>query len=115
MQLAIHSDASYISVSQARIWASGVHFLSEVPPNPSNPEYSVPTVNGILLVVCKIMRNIMASASEAEYDTIFVNSQIAVSICTTLTEMGWKQGPTVIQVDSSTAVGIATKEFLQNK
>ena len=29
--------------------------------------------------------------------------------------MGWKQGPTAIQVDNSTAVGIATKEFLQNK
>ena len=29
--------------------------------------------------------------------------------------MGWKQGPTAIQVDNSTAVGIATKEFHQNK
>ena len=65
MKLAIHSDASYLSASQARSRASGVHFLSEVPPNPNNPEYLVPTVNGILLVVCKIMRNIMVSASEA--------------------------------------------------
>ena len=29
--------------------------------------------------------------------------------------MGWKKGPTAIQVDNSTAVGIATKEFLQKK
>ena len=27
--------------------------------------------------------------------------------------MGWTQGPTAIQVDNSTAVGIANKEFLQ--
>ena len=57
----------------------------------------------------------MASAAEVEYGTIFVNAQTDVPIRTTLTEMGWKQGPTAIQVDNSTAVGIATKEFCQNR
>ena len=51
MQLAIHSDVSYLSISQARIRASGVSFLIEGPPNPNNPEYFVPIVSGILLVV----------------------------------------------------------------
>ena len=115
MQLAIHSDASYISVFQARSRSSGVHFISVGPPDPNNPEDFVSTINGILLVVCNIMRNIMASAAEAEYGTIFVNAQTAVPIRTTLTEMGWKQGPTAIQVDNSTAVGISTKEFRQKK
>ena len=57
------------------------------------------------------MRNIMASESESEYGAIFVKTKTAVPIRTTLTEMGWKQGPTAIQVYNSTAVGIATKEF----
>ena len=61
------------------------------------------------------MRNIMASAAESEYGTIFVNAKTDVPIRTTLTEMGWKQGPTAIKVDNSTAVGFATKEFLQKK
>ena len=61
------------------------------------------------------MRNIMASESEAEYGTIFVNSQIDVPIRTTLSEIGCKQGPTAIQVDDSIAVGIATNEFLLKK
>ena len=61
MQLSIHSDASYISVSQAIRRFSGVHFLSEGPTNTKNTEDFVPNVNGIILVVCKIMRNIMAS------------------------------------------------------
>ena len=115
LQLSIHSDASYLSVSQARSRASGAHFLSKGPPNPNNTEYFVPTVNIIVLVVCKIMCKIMASAAQAKYDTIFVNSQTAVPICTTLTEIGWKQGPTAIQVDNSTLVGITTNEFRQNK
>ena len=61
------------------------------------------------------MRNIMASADEAKYGTIFVNAQTYVPIRTNLYEMGWKEGPTNIQVDNSTAVGIATKEFRENK
>ena len=115
MQLAIHSDASHLSVAQSRSRASGVYFLIEGPPDPKNPEYFLPTTNGILLGVCKSMRNIMASEAEAEYGTIFVNTQTEVPIRTTLSEMGWKQGPTAIQVDNSTAVGIGTKEFLQKK
>ena len=108
MQLAIHSDASYLSFSQSRSRASGVHFLSKVPPDPDNPEDFVPTTNGILLIVCKIMWNIMASVAEAKYGAIFVNAQTDVPTRTTLSEMGWKQGPTAIQVENPTAVGIAT-------
>ena len=113
MKLAIHFNMSYLSVAQARSQTNGIHFLSEGPTDPNNPEDFVPTTNGILLVVCKIMRNIMASAAEAGYGTIFVNAQIAVHIRTTLSEMGWKKGPTAVHVENSIAVGNATKEFLQ--
>ena len=59
------------------------------------------------------MHNIMASAAKLECGTIFINAQTAVPIRTTLSEMGWTQGPTSIQDDNSTAVGIETKEFRQ--
>ena len=88
MQLAIHSDASYLSVAQSRSQAIEVYFLTEGPPDPDNPEHFLPTTNDILLVVCNIIRNIMASAAEAKYGTIFVNDQIAVPICTALSEIG---------------------------
>ena len=102
MQLAIHLDASYLSVVQSRSRASGVNFLPEGPSEPKNPEYSVPTTNSILLVVFKIMHNIMASAAKAEYGTIFINAQTAVPMRTTLSELGGPLGPTAIQVDPST-------------
>ena len=92
MKLAIHSDVSYFSVNQDRSLASGVHFLSEGTPDPENPEDFVPTTNGILLVMCRIIHNIMASVAEAEYGTIFINAQTAIPICTTLSEMGRKTG-----------------------
>ena len=115
MQLSIYSNVSYLSVSQAISRASGIHFISEGPPKPQNPEDFIPTVNGIILVVCKIMRNIMESVAEAEYGNILINAQTAVPICTTLNEMGRKQGPTDIQIENYTAVGITTKEFCQKK
>ena len=87
MQLSIHSDASCISVSHARIWASGVHFISEGPPNPKNTEDFVPTVNSIILVVCKIMCNIMASAAEDKYNTILIKTQTDMPIHDNLAEM----------------------------
>ena len=66
IQLAINSDVSYLSVYQARCRSSGVHFLRNGPPDPNNPEDLVPTANGILLVVCNIMCNIMASEADAD-------------------------------------------------
>ena len=57
----------------------------------------------------------MASAAESEYGTIFIKTKIALPIRTTLNAMGCKQGPTDIQDDNYTAVGIATKEFRKNR
>ena len=51
MQLAISSNASYLSVSQTRSWASGVNFLNEGPSKPKNTEDFLPIVNDIILVV----------------------------------------------------------------
>ena len=61
------------------------------------------------------MRNVIASVAEAEYGTMFINAQQAITIRTTVTEMGWPQGTTPIQAQNSTAVGIATKAIHQKK
>ena len=113
MVLFIHSDASYLSVSKARSRASGVFFLSN--PKPANVQFSdyTPILNGFVHVLCKILRNVMSSTAEAEYGALFLNGQAAVPIRTTLIEMGHPQPPTPIQVDNSTAVGIANKSIKQ--
>ena len=64
--------------------------------------------------MCKILRNIMASEVEAEYDALFLNAQSAIPIRTTLIEMHHPQPPTSIQVDNSTAVGISNKSIKKN-
>ena len=62
-----------------------------------------------------IMRNVMASASEAECGALFNNTKEAVSLRTTLHEMGYPQPPTPVEVKNSTAVVFANKQIKQHK
>ena len=75
MLLWVHNNASYLSCPKARSRAGGMHFLSDKPPSPHYPANFEPTLNGIVYVVCKILRNIMASAAEAELGALFLNFQ----------------------------------------
>ena len=115
MVLWVHSDASYSSCQKTRSRAGGMHFLSDKPPSPNNPANFEPTLNRIVFVVCKILRNIMASTAEAELGALFLNCQEAVPIQINLEEMGHPQPPTPVQVDNSTALGIATGTIKQHK
>ena len=70
-------------------------------------------MNGITHVVCKILRNVMASSAEAGLGLIFVNAQYAAPIRTKLIEMNRLQPPTLIQVENYTALVIANEAINQ--
>ena len=92
-----------------------MHFLRDKPASPNNPADFEPTLNGIVYVVCKILRNIMASAADAKLGDLLLNCQEAIPTQITLEEMGYSQPPTLVQVDNSTALGIATGTIKQRK
>ena len=104
MVLAVHSDASYLSKSNARSRAGGHFFMSSNDPIPAN--------NGAILTTAQIIKAVMSSAAEAELAALYINAREAVHIRNILEEMGHKQPPTPIQVDNSTAVGIVTNKIL---
>jgi hypothetical protein len=64
--------------------------------------------NGPILVLAKIIKNVMASAAEAEVAGIYVNAQLAVGYRNCLIEMGHPQPPTPIRTKHTTARGIIT-------
>ena len=111
----VHSNASYLSCPKARSRSGGMHFLSNKPLTPHDPKTFEPTFNGIVYVVCKMLRNIMASTSESELGALFLNCQEAVPIRITLEEMGHSQWPTPVQVDNFTALGISNGTIKQRK
>ena len=115
MVLWVHSNASYLSCPKSRSRALGMHFLSNKPPTSDDPKSFEPTLNDIVYVVCKILRNIMTSGAEAELGALFINCQEAVPIRITLEEMKHTLPPTPVQVDKSTVLGIASGTIKQHK
>jgi hypothetical protein len=105
MKLHIYSDASYLSEPKARSRVGGYFYLDgKEDPQPGKP----PKLNGAIHVESRIMKNVMASAAEAETGGLFINGQEATYIRRVLEEMGHPQdGPTTIITDNSTANGFA--------
>ena len=85
MILFIHSDASYLLVIKARSRTSGVFSLSYPKPDAITSSQYTTILNGFIFIMCKILRNIMASAAESEYGALLLNGQAAVPIRETLT------------------------------
>jgi hypothetical protein len=115
MVLHIDSDASYLSMPKARSCVGGHHYLSSNSCDPTKAPTTNPPPNGPIHTVCHKLRNVMASATEAEVGGLFVNGQDAVPIRTTLEELNHPQPPTLIKTDNSTASGIANNTLKQRK
>jgi hypothetical protein len=72
MTLYLHSDASYLSEPKARSRAGGHFFLSDKPVDPTTAPLRQLPLNGAIHTTCRILRNVMASAAEAEVAGLFI-------------------------------------------
>jgi hypothetical protein len=63
--------------------------------------------------VSVIIKNVVASASEAEYAALFIVGQEAVAATHTLEDLGYPQEATLIICDNECAVGIANRTVKQ--
>jgi hypothetical protein len=106
MILHIHSDASYLSVSKARRRLGGLFYLVYNPPNQEK-------LNGSILNVAAVIKNVVASAAESEVGVCFQNAQTAAPLRTTLLELGHKQPATPLRTDNSTAYDILNETIIQ--
>jgi hypothetical protein len=106
MILHIHRDASYLSVSNARSRLGGLFFLGNKPPKQDN-------LNGSILNVASVIKNVVASAAESEVGACFHNAQSGAPLRVTLTELGHIQPPTSLRTDNSTAFGILNETIKQ--
>ena len=80
MYLHVHSDASYLSESEAHSRIAGFFFLSDQPKNPSvapSPNAVPPPVNGAVLVLSNILKAVVSLATEAEMGGVFYNAMEA--------------------------------------
>jgi hypothetical protein len=108
MGLHIHSDASYISVSNAQSCLRGLFFLGNKSPKQD-------ARNGSILNVAAVIKNVVASAAESEVGACFHNAQSGAPLRFTLAKLGHTQPPTPLPTDSSTAYGIVNKTIKQKR
>jgi hypothetical protein len=108
MILQIHSDASYLSVSNARSRLGGLFFLGNKPPEQE-------TLNGSILNVAAVIKNVVASAAESEVGACFHNAQSGAPLRVTLTKLGHTQPPTPLRTNNSTAYGIVNETIKQKR
>jgi hypothetical protein len=118
MVLHIHSDASYLSASQARSRIGGYFFLSVKPVDrqtPPAPDSTPPPFNGPVHVNSTILKSVMASAAEAKLGAVFYNAKDGAMLRTILEELGYPQPATPIQTDNICASGIANDTVKQRR
>ena len=77
MILYVDSDAAYLVLPNARSRFAGHFYLSN---HVNNPTTFAPQPNGPIHTECKTIRNVVASAAEAETAGLFGNSQLTIII-----------------------------------
>ena len=100
MVLKVHSDATYLSESKARIRAGGPFFMSK--------DVSFPPNNGAVLNIAQIMKTIMSLEAEAEIGAMYVNAREAIPAQQSLNEMGHRQPRTPMKTDNTAANSVVT-------
>mmetsp|Transcript_2562 Transcript_2562/g.5252 ORF Transcript_2562/g.5252 Transcript_2562/m.5252 type:complete len:157 (-) Transcript_2562:130-600(-) len=106
MILNVESNAAYLVHPKALSRAGGYLFLG----NAARTQF-----NGPILVLAKIIKNVMASAAEAEVGALYTNAQEAIAIRQCLIELGHPQPPTPMKMNNSTAQGILTGTIKQKQ
>jgi hypothetical protein len=104
MILAIYINASYLSKPKAPSRA-GVHMFMA-------GNHKIPINNSAVLNILQVIKSVMSSAAEAELAALFINAKTAVSMRTTLKELGYPQTRTPIQTNNSTAHALLTNKIL---
>ena len=106
MILACDSDASYLVEPMARSRCGGYHYLTSKDGT---------LFNGAINVLVRVIKNVMASAMEAEIAGLYENAQLVIEYRRTLEELGFPQPPTVIRTDNKTACGIVNGTMKQKR
>ena len=98
------SEAAYLVCPEARSQLAGYLFVGLKDRTQHN---------GPLLVLAKVIKNVMASAAEAELGALYINAQEALPMRQCLEELGHTQPATPLKTDNSTTTGIINNTIKQ--
>lgn len=115
MILHIDTDASCLSLPNARSKTALCYYLSDQPEHPHKPPVNKPSENRPLLVKTKHVKNVVGSATKSEIVGIFEGCHKRMQMRHALTELNHKQPPTPLKTDNKTADGIINNNVKPRK
>jgi hypothetical protein len=81
----------------------------------SNNKTDKKLTNGAMLIISKVLKHVMSSASEAEIGAVFINAKEGAVLRTTLEELGHKNPPTPMETYNTTATGYSNGTIKQKR
>ena len=118
MQLCVHTDASYLSVSKARSRVAAYFYLSTddgalLPPDHESKLPERP--NGAIHVISTVMQQVLSSATEAAVGATFYGCQDDVPLRNILADLGHVQGATLIITENECCERILNNTVKQRR
>ena len=110
MILNVEKDAAYLVLPKAKSRLAGYYYMGY-----NRQAQTTREVNGAILVECKTIDHVVASAAEAETAGLFHNAQRTIPIRRILIALGHPQPPTPIKTDNSTAHGFTYDNINQKR
>ena len=111
MILNVDTDAAYLVLPKARSRLAGYFYMG----HNRGTQSTLTALNGAILVECKTINHVVASAAEAETAALFHNAQMCIPIRRILEALGHHQPPTPIKTDNSTAHGFTYDNINQKR
>ena len=90
-----------MSEPKAKSRGGGYFYLSTNANPPTDAPHNAP-----IYCFCQILKNVLASAAEAELSAMFENVMMGIVIRSILLDLGHIQPPTPVRTDNTTALGI---------
>ena len=113
MALHVDSDAAYLVQPNKYSRIAGYYFLRTYPfPPPAIPQ---PAPNAPIVVECKTLHIVLASATEAEMGGLFHNGQTIIHVSWLIEALGHSQPPTPLKTNNSTSNAFVNKSLRQKK
>ena len=103
---------------QSVLTSRRLFFLSRAPKNTTispTPESPPPSINGAILVLSSVIKNVVSSIAKAELRTLFHIEKEAEAIHAILANLGYPQPPTPLQTDNKCAAGISNDSVKKKK
>ena len=106
MILSVDLDAAYLVLPKAKSRIAGFYYLTD---------RDLSYYNSPILVVCKTLKNVVASAAEAETGGLFLNGQEIVNLRHILISLNHPQPPTPLKTDNTTSTGFVHSNIKMKK